>query len=162
MVVASTKRQRSWAGPTINSKENVKGRKKTAANCRRSLTILAIRKVRLPRGSFAQVLSWSGGRGKAERCASWSGGWRRDLWSILVCLRCTKTVACQRVIRYRPITRWILNGKTGQYLCVQGLLPDYHTPEAAELKTNKVSAAAIWSGLFTLLFLFLSVSRFKG
>lgn len=61
-----------------------------------SLTILAIRKVRLPRGSFAQVLSWSGGGGEAQRCTSWSGGRGRDLWGILVCLGCTETVACWR------------------------------------------------------------------
>lgn len=63
------------------------------------LTILAIREVRLPSGSFAQVLSWCGGGGKAKRCCSWSGGWRRNLWSILVCLGCAETVTCKRVLR---------------------------------------------------------------
>lgn len=63
------------------------------------LTILAIREVRLTSGSFAQVLSWCGCRGKTQRCSSWSCGWRRNLWSILVCLRCAKTVTCWRLIR---------------------------------------------------------------
>lgn len=142
MIVASTKCQRSWARPTINSKANVNGRKKTAPNCRTPLTILAIRKVRLPRGSFAQVLSWSGGRGKAERCTSWSGGWRRNLWSILVCLGCSKTVACWRVI---TITRWFWSEKQVSVcvcLCVQKLLPDCYTSEAAQLKTNKDPSAS--------------------
>jgi len=63
------------------------------------LTILAIREVRLPSGGFAQVLSWCGGRGKAQRCSSWSGGRRRNLWSILVCLGCAETVTCWIGIR---------------------------------------------------------------
>lgn len=63
------------------------------------LTILAIREVRLPSGSFAQVLSWCGGGGKAQLCSSWSGGRRRNLLSILVCLGCAKTVTCWGVIR---------------------------------------------------------------
>lgn len=63
------------------------------------LTILAIGEVRLPSGSFAQVLSWCCGGSKAHRCSSWSGRRRRNLWNILFCLGCAESVTCWGVTK---------------------------------------------------------------
>lgn len=123
---ACTAVQAEWY---VHTRQNVKGRKKTATSCRMPLTILAIRKVGLPRGSFAQVLSGSGGWGEAQRCTSWSGGWRRNLRSILVCLGGTKTVACWRGKRQGEF--WM---STRLEFVLQSCLPDYY---ASESKTNK-------------------------
>lgn len=82
-----------------------------------SLTILAIREVRLPSGSFAQVLSWCGGRGKAQRCSSRSSGWRRNLWRILVCLGCAKTVTYWTGIRQFLLSQTEYHERVQRQLC---------------------------------------------
>lgn len=73
--------------------EERKGRQAARRN-QAFLTILAIREFGLPSGSLAQVLSWCGGRCKTERGGSRSGGWGRDLWSVLVRLGRAETVTC--------------------------------------------------------------------
>lgn len=135
-----------WARSTGVYKQ-VKARQKGSRLQNTFLTILAISEVKLSCGSFAQVLSRCGGRGKAKRCSSWSGRWRRNLWGILVCLGCTKTVTCWRAIR--PYLKKISSNDAlwlkVYYVCVQRPLTQWPWWSPSDSVNQKISStSSIW------------------